>query len=169
MFNTEPLTGSAATKEAVLEGLEKANLAHIAAHGDMARGEILLACKPGTSRTKFKRKDQMLMMSDLENRRVSAKLVVLSCCHSARGKIRAEGVVGIARSFLGAGARSVLVFLWTIEDAATLTFMEKFYEHLIRGEKANDSLNKAMAAMRETGALPRQWAPFVLIGDDISI
>ena len=52
-----------------------------------------------------------------------AKLVVLSCCHSGRGEIKAEGVVGIARAFMGAGARSVLVSLWAIDDEATLEFM----------------------------------------------
>ena len=55
-----------------------------------------------------------------------AKLVVLSCCHSGRVDIKAEGVVGIARAFLGAGARSVLVSLWAIDDKATLEFMRYF-------------------------------------------
>jgi len=55
-----------------------------------------------------------------------ARLVVLSCCHRTRGEIKAEGVVGTARVCLGAGARSVLVSLWAINDEATLEFMKKF-------------------------------------------
>ena len=166
LLNTQPLIGSAATKEAFLRDMEAANLIHIAAHGDIATGEILFACKPGS---KPSAKAQMLKMSDLMDRKMMAKLVVLSCCHSARGEIRAEGVVGIARSFLGAGARSVLVALWAIDDIHTLHFMEKFYKSLLGGKKANESLNMAMAAMREAGHIPQHWAPFVLIGDDVTV
>ena len=49
---------------------------------------------------------------------------MLSCCHSGRCEIKAEGVVGIARAFLSAGARSVLASLWVIDDEATLEFMK---------------------------------------------
>ena len=49
-----------------------------------------------------------------------AKLVVLSRCHSAQGKVSSEGVVSIARAFLSAGARSVLVALWSIDDEAMM-------------------------------------------------
>ena len=55
--------------------------------------------------------------------------MVLSCNHSGRGRIlKGEGVVGIARAFLAAGARSVLVTLWVIDDEATMMFMEIFYQ-----------------------------------------
>ena len=54
-------------------------------------------------------------------------LVVLSCCHRGRGRVLdGEGVVGITHAFLGAGARSVLVTLWAIDDEATMVFYEKF-------------------------------------------
>ena len=75
--------------------------------------------------------------------------MVLSCCHSARGQIRSEGVVGIARAFLGSGARSVLVALWALEDKATEQFMSRFYEHLVHEESANESLHQAMKWMRQ--------------------
>ena len=79
-------------------------------------------------------KDFLLMMADVLNAKLDAKLVVLSCCHSGRGKIKAEGVVGIARAFLGAGVRSVIASLWAIDDDATLVFMRHFYEHLVKGK-----------------------------------
>ena len=96
---------------------------------------------------------------------------MLSCCHSAQGKVTPEGVVGIARAFLGAGARSVLVALWAIDDEATMEFMKCFYEHLGRGCSASVALNRAMKFLRESkkfGAV-KYWAPFVLIGDDVTI
>ena len=108
-------------------------------------------------------------MSDISQIQVRAKLVVLSCCHSGRGQIRAEGVVGIARAFLGSGARSVLVTLWALEDSATEQLMRCFYEHLIRGESASECLHEAMKWMRDNGFSDvKQWAPFMLIGDNVT-
>lgn len=124
--------------------------------------------------TQYKRpkeKDCLLTMKHVKNANMTARLVVLSCCHCGRGKIKAEGVVGIARAFLGAGARSVDALLWVIDDAATLQFMERFYQHLVKGESASKSLNEAMKWMRESEDFNdvRLWAPFVLIGDDITL
>ena len=107
-------------------------------------------------------------MSDISKVQLRAKLVVLSCCHSGRGQIRVEGVVGIARAFLGSGARSVLVALWAIEDIATEQFMNCFYDHLVRGESASESLHQAMKWMRSNDYSDvRQWALFMLIGDNV--
>jgi len=108
-------------------------------------------------------------MPDIAQVELRAKLVVLSCCHSARGQIRAEGVIGIARAFLGSGARSVLVALWVINDSVTEQLMCRFYEHLVLGESASESLHKAMKWMRGNGFVKVcEWAPFVLIGDDVT-
>ena len=110
-------------------------------------------------------------MKDVLNVQMRARLVVLSCCHSARGEIKAEGVVGIARAFLGAGARSVLVSLWAIDNEATMEFMKIFYQHLMKGESASAALNQAMKSMRESDEFSEvdYWAPFVLIGDDVTL
>ena len=72
--------------------------------------------------------------------------MVLSCNNSGKGEVCDEGVVGIARTFLGAGARSVLVVLWAIDDEATLEFMRVFYQHLTRGKKASQALSGAICA-----------------------
>ena len=95
----------------------------------------------------------------------------MSCCHSGHGEIKAQGDVGIARAFLGAGARAVLVSLWAIDDAATLEFMRSFYSHLVKGISASESLKKAMKYMRESDEFNevQHRAPFVLIGDDVSL
>ena len=128
----------------------------------METGEIALA--PDNGETDF-----ILTMKDVLSVQVRARLVVLSCCHSGQGEIKAEGVVGIARAFLGAGARSVLVSLWAIDDKATLEFMKNFYEHLVKGKSASEALHQAMNCMRESVefGVVKYWAPFVLIGDDV--
>ena len=110
-------------------------------------------------------------MSDISQVQLKTKLVVLSCCHSGRGQIMAEGVVGIARAFLGSGARSVLVALWASNDIATEKFMSRFYEHLVIGlwEAASKSLHEAMKWMRCNGySDEKHWAPFMPIGDNVT-
>ena len=168
---TTPLTGKEATKAEVLKQLSNVALVHIAAHGRMETGEIALSPNPTRASEKTSDEDFLLTMSDVLNIRLRARLVVLSCCHSGRGEIKAEGVVGIARAFLGAGARSVLVSLWAIDDKATLEFMKYFYQHLVEGESASKSLNQAMKFMRESDEFSdvKYWAPFVLIGDDVTL
>ena len=171
ILNTAPLIGREATKEEVLKRLSSVALVHIAAHGRMETGEIALCPNPSRESQIPRKEDYLLTMSDVLDVKLRAKLVVLSCCHSGRGKIKAEGVVGIARAFLGAGARSVLVSLWAIDDEATLEFMKNFYQHLLDGTSASKALNRAMKHMRESDKFGevKYWAPFVLIGDDITL
>ena len=171
ILKTAPLTGKEATKEEVRRRLGSVALVHIAAHGSVETGEIALAPNATRKYQRPKMEDFLLTITDVLNIRLRAKLVVLSCCHSGRGKIKAEGVVGIARAFLGAGARSVLVSLWAIDDKATLEFMRNFYQALVSGRRASDALNQAMKCMRESKQFNREkyWAPFVLIGDDITL
>jgi len=168
LLSVQPLLGQQATKQAVLERIRSVGLIHIAAHGNAERGEIALAPAGLTTETP-QEDDYLLKMSDISQVQLRAKLVVLSCCHSGRGQIRAEGVVGIARAFLGSGARSVLVALWALEDRATEQSMSHFYEHLVRGVSVSECLHEAMKWMREHGfSKVHEWAPFMLIGDNVS-
>ncbi len=171
ILNTTALTGTDATKDAVLQQLSSVSLVHIAAHGRMETGEIALAPNPTRASQNPTEKDFLLTMADVLSVQVRARLVVLSCCHSGRGEIKAEGVVGIARAFMGAGARSVLVSLWAIDDEATLKFMKSFYQHLVEGRSASEALNQAMKCMRESDKFSKvkYWAPFVLMGDDVTL
>ena len=169
LLGVQPLLGEHATKRAVLQRIHSVSLIHFAAHGDAERGEIALA--PVRSSNGIpQQQDYLLTMSDISKVRLQAKLVVLSCCHSARGDVRVEGVVGIARAFLASGARSVLVALWAIEDEATEQFMNRFYACLARGRSASEALHQTMKWMRVNG-FPEvgQWAPFLLIGDNVKL
>ena len=170
LFGTQPLLGKQATKQAVLQNIHSVSLIHFACHGNAERGEILLAPPSLSDRKPAPEEDYLLTMENISKVQLRAKLVVLSCCHSAKGQISAEGVVGIARAFLGSGARSVLAALWAIEDEATEQFMSRFYENLVRGESASESLQQAMKWMRENGfSEVTQWAPFMLIGDNVTL
>ena len=169
LLHVQPLTEKQATKQTVLRKMKSASLIHIAAHGNADRGDIALAPDRHASKTP-QEEHFLLTMADLSKVQLRAKLVVLSCCHSGRGHIKAEGIVGIARAFLASGARSVLVSLWAVDDDATMQLMKWFYENLVCGKSASKSLHNAMKLMRENPKFSevRQWAPFMLVGDDVS-
>ena len=168
LIGAEPLLGKEATKQTVLHRIQSVCLIHFAAHGDAERGEIALAPQQPFNGTPTE-EDYLLTMAEISQVQLHAKLVVLSCCHSAQGQVRAEGVVGIARAFLGSGARSVLAALWPIPDKATKELMSRFYEHLVRGESASESLHQAKRWMRNHGySYVRDWASFMLIGDNVT-
>ncbi|CAH3129233.1 unnamed protein product, partial [Pocillopora meandrina] len=171
ILNITPITGSQATKREVLKRLSSVSLVHFAAHGCMETGEIALTPDPDRISTVPTEEDYILTIGDVLNAQLRAKLVVLSCCHSGRGEIKAEGVVGIARAFMGAGARSIVVSLWAINDEATLEFMKHFYQQLAGGKPASESLNLAMKSLRESDTFCdiKYWAPFLLIGDDVTL
>ncbi|XP_044165619.1 tetratricopeptide repeat protein 28-like [Acropora millepora] len=172
ILNTRPLTGRRATKAEVMKQMSSVGLIHIAAHGNERTGEIALCPNPGWTSKFPQKKDFILTMSDVQAANLRARLVVLSCCHSGRGRIlKGEGVVGIARAFLAAGARSVLVTLWAIDDEATLVFMKSFYLHLKEGKTASAAIHQSMKSFRDSEEFSemRYWAPFQLIGDDVKI
>ena len=168
LLGVQPLLGERAKKQEVLQAMTSVSLIHIAAHGNAERGEIALSPSLATN-TIPEEEDYLLRISDVSQVKLRAKLVVLSCCHSGRGEIKAEGVIGIARAFLASGARSVLVTLWAIEDEATEKFMRRFYRHLVDGDSVSECLHQAMKWLRSNG-FPKvsQWAPFMLIGDNVT-
>ena len=171
VLKSQPLTGRDATKEAVLQGIGSVALVHIAAHGRKETGEIVLAPDLQWGSKTPMEEDYILKMSDIQAVKLRARLVVLSCCHSGQGEVSSEGVVGMARAFLFAGARSVLATLWAIDDEATMMFMKSFYQQLGSGESASVALQRAMKCLRDSHdySAPKYWAPFVLMGDDVKI
>ena len=171
ILNTTPLTGKEATKDEVLKRISSVALVHFAAHGKMGSGEILLSPNRERKYSDPEEEDYIMKIADVHAAQLRARLVVLSCCHSGEGEIKAEGVVGIARAFLAAGARSVVASLWAIDDEATMEFMKSFYQRIKNGRSASVSLNQAMKCLRKSSKFNQVkfWAPFVLIGDDVTL
>ena len=172
LVGVPPLVDEKATKQAVLERISSVSLIHFAAHCNAERGEIALSPIPAPNGQNaiLPQEAYMLTMADVSRVKIRAKLVVLSCSHSGSGQMRAEEVIRIARAFLGSGARSVLVALWTISDSATEQLMSRFYKHLVEGESAGESLHQAMKWMRKDGFTKvSEWASFTLIGDDVRL
>jgi CHAT domain-containing protein len=102
---------------------------------------------------------------DLLVSRRSTDLVVLSACDTARGeRMQTENVSGLARAFLGSGARRVIGTLWAVEDAATALLMREFYQRLAQGRGAPAALREAQAAMATSDRFhrPAAWSAFVI-------
>ena len=169
LFQAKPLLGSEARKQVVLQHLSEASIIHIAAHAESQRGEIILA--PNTSHDQPKPESFLLTQEDITSITVQARLVVLCCCYTGKGKVSSEGVIGITRSFLAAGARSVLATLWPISDKATKEFMKTFYDELLEETPVCESLRRTQNFFQEhenkNYQSIRMWAPFTIYGKDV--
>ena len=163
------LSGAAATRERVLAlpSLRSAGLIHIATHGlaDPAAPERsgLWFSAPSDSEA-----PGFVSLDDLFGLRLSAGLVTLSACETGLGRIeRGEGVIGLSRAFLAAGARSVVVSLWSVNDRSTAALMRRFYAPLLaRSAPRASALAEAKRALlaEPSTRSPFYWAAFVLIG-----
>lgn len=91
------------------------------------------------------------------------RLVVLSACQTGLGEYNSEGVYGLQRAFKLAGAQSVLMSLWSVEDKATQELMTEFYRRLISGKELDEALVTAQYSLRAKGYSPDKWAAFVLL------
>ena len=98
---------------------------------------------------------------------IGTELVVLSACETGLGDIRdSEGVYGLCRAFLLAGARTLVMSLWEVNDVATSTLMAEYYTHLKKLDRS-EALRTAKRRIRDNPAThhPFYWAAFLCIGD----
>ena len=152
-------TGARATESAYLKNPDRpnSNLIHFATHGVLGeRPALLMTPEDGG--------DGRLDMAEILAAPIDADLVTLSACSSGRGWVKpGEGVVGLSRAFLHAGASSVMVSLWNVNDQSTFQLMSLFYENL-DSLGPSKALRKAQIEMIEADAPLHQWAPFVIVG-----
>ena len=163
-LKAEALVGRQATEAAVIQALPRARLVHLATHGLLKEedDEILpgaLALAPSAAG-----EDGLLTSGEIRALRLSADLVVLSACDSGRGRITRDGVIGLARSFLAAGAAGVVMSQWQIDDEATSTIMIDFYRQLRQSRHPAQALRAAMLAAVKRGERERFWGAFTYVG-----
>jgi CHAT domain-containing protein len=113
--------------------------------------------------------DGFLRMHDIYNLRFGAELVVLSACQTALGKrVKGEGLVGLVRGFMHAGAPRVAASLWNVRDEATAELMKRFYEKMLKdGLPPAAALRAAQVSMwkEKRWEAPYYWAGFALQGE----
>lgn len=163
-----------ATRDVVLtDDLATSRIVHFATHG------LLNASHPDLSGLVFSLVDEagrprngVLSAGDVSGLRLGADLVVLSACQTALGKeIKGEGLVGLTRAFMRAGARAVVASLWRVDDLATAELMKRFYGHMLRDRQApTAALRSAQLEMARSKrwSAPFYWAGFVIQGDWIT-
>jgi CHAT domain-containing protein len=108
-------------------------------------------------------------MHEIYNLKLPADLVVLSACQTALGKeIKGEGLIGLTRGFMYAGARRVVASLWQVDDLATAKLMQRFYQGMLKdGLTPSAALRVAQLelAKQKRWASPYFWAAFVIQGE----
>jgi len=150
--------------------LGKYRYVHFATHGyldsdrpDLSAIVLSLVDEQG------KPQDGFLHAHEIYNLHLPAELVVLSACQTGLGKeIKGEGLVGLTRGFMYAGARRVLVSLWNVNDKATAELMQRFYRHMLKGNRSPAaSLRAAQVEMAEQKQWqsPYYWAAFIMQGE----
>jgi len=113
--------------------------------------------------------DGILYAPEIYNLEMNAELVTLSACETGLGKIsKGEGVIGLSRALVYAGARNVMVSFWSVADQSTAELMKAFYRILLSEDTPDfgKSLRKAKLELMDSGKYqsPYYWAPFVMIG-----
>jgi CHAT domain-containing protein len=117
-----------------------------------------------------KRQDGFLRLQDIYNLKLQAELVVLSACQTGLGKeIKGEGLIGLTRGFMYAGAPRVVASLWKVDDRATSELMKRFYQGLLGPERLRPAgaLRQAQLSIwkQKQWRAPYYWAAFVLQGE----
>jgi CHAT domain-containing protein len=122
------------------------------------------AAPPGSHRPK----DSLVTALELAGLNLwGTQLVVLSACNTGRGDVKlGEGVYGLRRAFLVAGAQTLVTSLWKVNDETTSQLMDGYYRHLLAGQGRTTALHEAMKQLRRKEPHPHFWAPFTALGLD---
>ncbi|NER78784.1 MAG: CHAT domain-containing protein [Leptolyngbya sp. SIO1D8] len=171
LFQTDAIIGHAATESVIASQMQTADVIHLATHGLLDyvdtrdRIPVLGAIALAPSETA----DGLLTAREISQLSLKAQLVVLSACDTGLGEVTGDGVVGLSRSLIAAGADSTVVSLWAVPDAATADLMTAFYTELQQGQNKAQALRQAMLQTMETYPNPLAWAAFVLVGNPMPL
>ncbi len=152
------LSGETATVDAFRLHAPSARILHLATHGFFRRDNPMYSA--------IQLFDGKLSLTEILQIRIASRLLTLSACNTGSNvAVGADELLGLMRGFLMAGARSLLLALWEIDDSSTSQFMHEFYTQL-NGKKALPvAFAAATRALREQYPHPYYWAPFLLVGD----
>jgi len=162
-----PLMDEAITKPCLIDAMQRAQIIHLATHGQFHPDNPLFSG--------LHIHDGWLTSLDIFNMQLRASLVTLSGCNTGRHHILGgDEVAGLMRAFLSAGAKSLVLSLWPIEDSASAWLMAQFYQQIQQGTAKGAALRSAQLQFIQQ-SLPAQfdpiptnhpffWAPFFLVG-----
>ncbi len=157
--NATVKTNGEATTASFRTEAKKASLIHLACHG------FFRADNPMFSALKLH--DDWLTAADILQIDLNNCLVTLSACESGQSQVQAgDELIGLARAFIGAGAASLVVSLWVVQDDTAAVIMSDWYQELTRQIQPNlaAALRAAQLKLKAQYPHPYYWAPYVLIG-----
>lgn len=155
--NPRLLFGSEATQEALREYGRTSRLIHIASHGQFRQDNPMFSS--------IRLADSYTNLYDLYHMDLPVDLLTLSgCVTGLNAVIEGDELLGLTRGLLYAGAQSLLVSLWDVDDRSTSDFMRDFYRQMKESPRKADALREAMIRLSDRYPHPYNWAPFKLIG-----
>ncbi|RUS98673.1 hypothetical protein DSM106972_080590 [Dulcicalothrix desertica PCC 7102] len=158
ILKTQALTRDKATETAVLARISKAGIIHLATSSCKNDDSSIISLATSNQ------DDGWLTAEEIQKLQIQADLVVLNSYDTALEKMTADGIVGLSRAFLTAGANSVITSLWDVDDATTASLMISFYENYSKSHRGAGALRQAMLKTMKKYPNPRYWAAFTLIG-----
>ncbi len=155
--DSELFLGEAANHEVFVQRAKSRRIVHVATHGSFRPDNPMFSG--------VRLGDGYLYLYELYNLRLSAELLTLSGCATGLNVV-AEGdeLLGLIRGALYAGARSLLLTLWEVNDRSATLFMTSFYRQLLAIDSKARAVTQAAREVRERYPHPYHWAPFVIVG-----
>lgn len=151
------LLAGAATRAELLAQAPSADLLHLACHGRFRADNPLFSA--------LQLSDGWFTVHDAAQLKLRCNLVTLSACETGvNTSAPGDELLGLVRGFLLAGAPTMLVSLWTVDDTTTAQMMTLFYTRLLAGDSAAAALRHAQRQLLQQHAHPFLWAPFILYG-----
>ena len=151
------LIQEAATTDALRRNSAGVDVLHLACHGQFRSDNPLFSA--------LRLADGWFTVRDAYGLKLDNALVTLSACETGANVVApGDELIGLARGFFSAGARSVLLSLWMVDDETTDRMMVDFYQETMRGRSLSASLRAAQLKMLEERPHPFFWSPFVLVG-----
>lgn len=153
-----------ATEKNFKENAGNSIIIHLSTHSFLYKDQPLIIFAKGPDKDD---EDGYLEAEEIHKLKLNSDLVVLSSCRSGIGTIdKAEGILGMQKSFFEAGAKSVVVSMWDVNDKYTSLFMQSFYKYLVQGYDKSDALRNAkIFFIKNYSANPYYWGAFVLSGN----
>ena len=170
-FFLEDAVPGSGTRGLSVSGPEGGDLPVVGLPDPLLRSGLVLAGATGGSGGARSRDDSLVTALELAGINLwGTQLVVLSACDTGRGEVKlGQGIYGLRRSLAAAGAETVVMSLWKVNDETTNVLMGAFYRELLAGRAPSAALHSAMHSVRAAHPHPHYWAPFVALGRDLPL
>lgn len=162
------------TEEAFRETAPKARILHLATHSKVSEQDPLFSriyMSSPPDQTEQEQFNSQIFAYELFEMNLSNDLIMLNSCESGSGSyLQGSGIVGISRALRYAGAESLVLNLWSVNDMMASDFATQFYKALNQGDTKSEALRKAKVYfLKNKNANPHYWGPYMLIGSNSAV